>query len=98
MLNEVGEGGGGGLIGGGTNFRRVRVTCDLPVCAVFHSVGCMEHSDSLPDYKFDPEEHFDDVCVTGGDGANAACSAAVAHTSASVSNTKKQLRWTPFFK
>ena len=53
---------------------------------------------SLPDYKFDPEEHFEDVCVTGADGDNAASSAAVAHASASVSNTKRQLRLTSFFK
>ena len=53
---------------------------------------------SLPDYKFDPEEHFDDGCVTGADGANAACSAVVAHASASVSNTKKELKLTAFFK
>ena len=46
----------------------------------------------------DPEEHFDDVCVTGADGANAAASGAVAHASAGVSNTKKQLKLTSFFK
>ena len=53
---------------------------------------------SLPDYKLDPEDHFEDVCVTGADGANAASSAAVAHASASVSNTKRQLKLTSFFK
>ena len=53
---------------------------------------------SLPDYKFDLEEHFEHVCVTGADGDNAASSAAVALASASVSNTKRQLKLTSFFK
>ena len=49
---------------------------------------------SLPDYKFDPEEHFEDVCVKGADGANAASSAAVAHASAVASNATKQMKLT----
>ena len=36
---------------------------------------------SLSDYKFDPDEAFADVCVTGADGAGAASSAAVSHAS-----------------
>ena len=53
---------------------------------------------SLPDYKFDPDEAFADVCVTGADGAGAAPSAAVAHASSSVSNVKRQTTITAFFK
>ena len=53
---------------------------------------------SLPDYKFDPDEAFADVCVTGADGAAAAPSAAVAHASSSVSNVKRQTTITAFFK
>ena len=53
---------------------------------------------SLPEYKFDPDEHVTDVCVTGADGAGAAPSAAVAHASSSVSNVKKQTTITAFFK
>ena len=53
---------------------------------------------SLPDYKFDPDEAFADVCVTGADGAGAAPSAAVAHASSSVSNVKRQTTTTAFFK
>ena len=52
----------------------------------------------LPDYKFDPDEAFADVCVTGADGAGAAPSAAVAHASSSVSNVKRQTTITAFFK
>ena len=47
---------------------------------------------SLPDYKFEPDEAFADVCVTGADGAAAAPSAAVAHASSSVSNVKRQTK------
>ena len=48
---------------------------------------------SLPNYKFDPDEHFENVCVTGADGANAASSsAAVAHPSAGVSHGRKQTK------
>ena len=50
----------------------------------------------LADYKFDPDEHVVDVCVTGVDGAAGAPSAAVAH--ASVSTVKKQTTITSFFK
>ena len=53
---------------------------------------------SLPDHKFDPDEAFADVCVTGADGARAAPSAAVAHASSSVSNVKRQNTITAFFK
>ena len=53
---------------------------------------------SLPNYKFDPDEAFVDVCLTGADGAGAAPSAAVAHVCSSVSNVKKQTTITAFFK
>ena len=53
---------------------------------------------SLPDYTFDPDEAFADVCVTGADGAGAAPSADVAHASSSVSNVKRQTTITAFFK
>ena len=49
-------------------------------------------------YKFDPNEHVGDVCVTGVDGATTAPSAAVAHASTSVSTVKKQTTITSFFK
>ena len=51
--------------------------------------GEVVYLSSLPDYKFDPDEHFQDICVTGADGAGAS-SAAVALASASVGNVKKQ--------
>ena len=44
------------------------------------------------DHKFDPDEHFEDVCITGADGDNAASSSAVAHACASVSSVKKQTK------
>ena len=53
---------------------------------------------NAPDYKFDPDEAFADVCVTGADGAGAAPSATVAHASSSVSNVKRQTTITAFFK
>ena len=48
----------------------------------------------IPPYKFDPDEHVVDVCVTGADGP----SAAVAHASTCVSSVKKQTTITSFFK
>ena len=44
--------------------------------AAFFSIRCMEHSDF--DYQFHADEHFEDVCVTGADRANADSSPAVA--------------------
>ena len=53
---------------------------------------------SPPDYKFDPNEAFVDVCATGGDGVGAAPSAVVAHACSSVSNAKKRTTITAFLK
>ena len=52
---------------------------------------------SLLEHKFDPDEHVVDVCVTCANGAGAALSATVAHTSTCASNVKKQTTITAFF-
>ena len=84
---------------GGTNFGRVCAACDFPVYAVFlvlHGVkGRLSASAPCLTISLIQDE---DVCVKGADGANAASSAAVAHASASVSNTKKQLKLNSFSK
>ena len=89
MLNKAG--GGGGLITGGDKFRAGATRPEaFGKLGYTWGQGEVVSLCSLPDYKCDPEEHFDDVCVTGADGANRASSAAVAHASGSVSNAKKQ--------
>ena len=42
--------------------------------------------------------HVFSMCYTGADGANAPSSAAVAHGCAGVSNVRKQMKLTAFFK
>ena len=92
ILTGCSIGPGGDRFWGGERFWVV--TC----CMLFFACHSVVYLRSLPDYKFVPDEHRQDVCVTGADGAGAESSAAVARTSASVGNVKKRTTIDSFFK